>query len=173
MSFEDTVHPSKPMYLLGNFNAHVLGALSLSTSTCPCHGHPLHAAITGGTSCGRGRRMWALLQMRNLHVLNGCAHMQLQTCHTCTAHVQPTKSTVNYLVVNDAALPMVARAVIVDRPFQPTCKNYHLYLMLHLNRAPLQAGQPQTACTTVRWLPGSEQLWEQHTSMPGFADGLL
>ena len=103
--------------------------------------------------------MWALLQARNLHVLNGCAHMHLHTCHTCTAHVQPTKSTVYYLVVNDAALLTVARAVIVDRPFQPMSKNYHSHLMLHLNRAPLQAGQPQTTCTTVCWVPGSEQLW--------------
>ena len=117
MSFVDTVLPSEPMHLLGDFNAHVLGALSLSVSICPCHGHPLHAAITRGTSCGRGQRMWALLQMRNLHVLNGCAHMQLHTCHTCIACVHPTKSTVNYIVVNDAALPTVARAVIVDRPF--------------------------------------------------------
>ena len=85
--------------------------------------------------------MWALLQMCNLHVLNGCARMQLHTCHTCTTRVQPTKSTVDYLVVKDAALQTVARAVIVDHPFQPTCKNYHSHLMLHLNRKPLQAGQ--------------------------------
>ena len=45
--------------------------------------------------------------------------------------------------------------------------------MLHLNRAPLQAGQLQAACTTVCWAPGSEQLWEQHTSALGFTDGLL
>lgn len=25
----------------------------------------------------------------------------------------------------------------------------------------------------VRWVPGSEQLWEHHTSMPVFNDGLL
>ena len=159
MLFVDTVPPSEPMYLLRDFNAHVLGALSLSTSICPCHGHPLHAAVTGGTSCGRGRQMWALLQMHNLHMLNGCAHMQLHTCRTCTARVHPTKSTVDYIVVNDAALPTVVIAVIVDRPFRPTSKNYHSHLMLHLNRAPLQAGQPQTTCTTVRWVPGSEQLW--------------
>ena len=61
--------------------------------------------------------MWALLQIRNLHVLNGCAHLQVRTCHTCTAHVHPAKSTVDYIVVNDAALPLVARAVIVDRLF--------------------------------------------------------
>ena len=117
--------------------------------------------------------MWALLQMRNLHVLNGCAHMQLHKCHTCTACVHPTKSTVDYIVVNDAALPMVARAIIVDRPFQPTSKNYHSHLMLHLNCAPLQAGQPQTTCTTVLWVLGSEQLREQHMSTLGFAEGLL
>ena len=85
--------------------------------------------------------MWALLQMHNLHVLNGCAHMQLYTCHTCTAHVQPMKITMDYLAVNNAALPMVARAVIVDSPFQPMCKNYHYHLMLHLSRKPLRAGQ--------------------------------
>ena len=83
------------------------------------------------------------------------------------------KSTVGYVVVNDAALPMVARAVIVDRPFRPTSKNYHSHLMLHLNRAPLQAGQPQPTCTTVRWMPSSEPLWEQHMSTLGFAEGLL
>ena len=54
MSLVDTAPPSKPMYLLGDFNAHALGALSLPAGTCPCHGHPLHAAITGSTSCGRG-----------------------------------------------------------------------------------------------------------------------
>ena len=85
--------------------------------------------------------MWALLQMCNLHVLKTCAYMQLHMCHTCTVHVQPTKSTMDYLVVNDAALPMVMRAVIVDRPFQTTCKNYQSHLMLHLNQKPLQAGQ--------------------------------
>ena len=76
-------------------------------------------------------------------------------------------------MVNDTALYMVTRAVIVDRPFRPTCKNYHSHLMLHLNRAPLQAGQLQAACTTVHWVPGSEQLWEQHTSAMGFTAGLL
>ena len=99
--------------------------------------------------------------------------MQLHMCHTCTACEQPTKSTVDYVVVNDAALPTITRAIIVDRPFRPTCKNYHSHLMLHLNRAPLQAGQLQAACTTVHWVPGSEQLWEQHTSALGFTDGLL
>ena len=54
MSLVDMVPPSEPMYLLGDFNAHVLGALSLPSCTCPCHGHPLHAAVTGSTSCGRG-----------------------------------------------------------------------------------------------------------------------
>ena len=117
--------------------------------------------------------MWALLQMRSLHVLKHCANMQLHTCDTCTACVHPTKSTVDYIVVNDAALLKLARADIVDRPFRPTSKNYHSHLMLHLNRAPLQAGQPQTTCTTVHWVPGSEQLWEQHTSMLEFAEGLL
>ena len=117
--------------------------------------------------------MWALLQVRNLHVLNGCARMQLHTCHTCTAHVQPTKSTVDYLVVNDAALLMVARAIIVDHPFRPTCKNYHSHLMLHLNHKPLQAEQLWAACTMLRWVTGSEQLWEHHTSVLVFTDGLL
>ena len=111
------VPPSKPMYLLGDFNAHVLGALSLTACTFPCHGHQLHTAVTGTTSCGRGRQMWAVLQARNLHVLNGCTQMQLHTCHTCTACVQPTKRMVDYLVVNNAALPTVVRAVIVDHPF--------------------------------------------------------
>ena len=55
MSLVDMVPPSEPMYLLGDFKAHVLGALSLPACTCPCYGHPLHAAITGSTSCGRGR----------------------------------------------------------------------------------------------------------------------
>ena len=84
--------------------------------------------------------MCAVLQARNLHVLNGCTHMQLHTCHTCPVHVQPTKTRVDYLVVNDMALLTVSRAFIVDRPFRPTCKNYHSHLMLHLNRKPLQAG---------------------------------
>ena len=84
--------------------------------------------------------MWEVLQLHNLHVLNGCTYMQLHTCHMCTAHVQPTKSMVDFFVVNDAALPTVARAIIVDHPFQPMCKNYHSHLMLHLNRKPLQAG---------------------------------
>ena len=79
--------------------------------------------------------------MRNLHVLNGCARMQLYMCHTYTVRVQPTKSMVDYLVVNDAALSTLVRAVIVDRPFRPTCKNYHSHLMLHLTCKPLQAGQ--------------------------------
>ena len=79
----------------------------------------------------------------------------------------------DYVVVNDVALPMVTKAVIVDCPFRPTCKNYHSHVMLHLNHAPLQAGQLQAACTTVRWVPGSEQLWEQHMSALGFTDGLL
>ena len=85
--------------------------------------------------------MWALLQMHNLHGLNGCARMQLHTCHMCTMRVQAMKSTVDYLVVNDAALSTVVRAVIVDHPFCPTCKNYHSHLMLHLTCKPLQAGQ--------------------------------
>ena len=86
--------------------------------------------------------MWTMLQVRNLHVLNGCTHMQLHTCHMCTSHVQPAKSMVDCLVVNNAALPTVMRAVIEDCPFQPTCKNYHSHLMLHFNCRPLQAGQP-------------------------------
>ena len=84
--------------------------------------------------------MWAILQEHNLHVLNGCTHMQLHMYHTCTAHVQPMKSTVDSLVVNDVDLPMVARAVIVDHPFQPTCKSFYSHLMLLLNYKPLQAG---------------------------------
>ena len=84
--------------------------------------------------------MWAMLQARNLHMLDGCAHIQLHTCHTCTACVQPTKSMVDYLVVNNMDLPMMVRAVIVGHPFPPTCKNYHSHLMLSLNRRPLQAG---------------------------------
>ena len=117
--------------------------------------------------------MWTLLQMRNLHVLNGCARMQLHTCHTCTMRVQATKSTVDYLVVNDTALSMVVRAIIVDLPFCPTCKNYYSHLMLYLNCKPLQAGQPYVACTMVCWVPGSEQLWKHHTSTPVFNDGFL
>lgn len=85
MSFVDTVPPTEPMYPLGDFNAHALGALSLPAGTYPCHLYPLHAVVTGSTTCGRGRWMWGLLQMRNLHVLNGCAHMQLHTYHTSTA----------------------------------------------------------------------------------------
>ena len=85
MALVDTVPPTEPLYLLGDFNAHTLGALPSPAGTCPCHGHPLHTTITGSGVCGRGRRMWALLQLRNLHMLNGCAHMQLHTCHTCTA----------------------------------------------------------------------------------------
>ena len=117
MSLVDTVPHSEPMYLLSDFNAHILGALSSAACTYPCHGHPIHTAVTGSTSCWRGRQMWAVLQARNLHVLNGCTHMQLHMCHMCTACVQPTKSMVDYLLVNDVALPMVARAVIVDCPF--------------------------------------------------------
>ena len=55
MSLVDMVPPYEPMYLLGDFNAHVLGALSLPACTCPCHGHPLHAAVARSTSCGRGQ----------------------------------------------------------------------------------------------------------------------
>ena len=43
--------------------------------------------------------------------------MQLYMCHMCTACVQPTKSMVDYLLVNDVALPMVVRAIIVDCTF--------------------------------------------------------
>ena len=86
--------------------------------------------------------MWALLQMHNLHVLNGCARMQLNTCHMCKTRVQAMKRSGHYFVVNDAGLSMVVRAVIVDHPFCPTCKNYLSHLMLHLNCKPLQAGQP-------------------------------
>ena len=74
MDLLDAISPTEPTYLVGDFNAHMVGALAIQT-TCPCHRAPLHVGVVSGSSCGRGRRLWSMLQGRGMHVLNGCQHM--------------------------------------------------------------------------------------------------
>ena len=113
-----------------------------------------------------------MLHGRGMHVLNGCQHMQLHTCHTCTTHAHVTKTTVDYLIANEVGLPLITNADVVDRPYRAMCKNFHAHLLLHLDCKPPQRDMANASGPAVQWVPGSEELWQGHTKSRQFVEGL-
>ena len=120
----DSIPVNEPVVLVGDFNAH----LGSSSAPCPLHGET-RAPLLGGT-CGRGRLLQVTLDARDMHVLNGCAHVQPYTCTTLQRGGTVVRSTVDYLIVNSAALSYVHSIAIQDHPPRRTSKNYHAHLVM-------------------------------------------
>ena len=69
---------------------------------------------------------------RGMHVLNGCSRLPKHTC-TTTQHGQAVvQTTVDYIILNDAALHMAKGLAIEDHPPRCTAKNFHAHLALTL-----------------------------------------
>ena len=122
------IPPNKILFLVHNFNAHLLGVEGFPAMHCPCYNESRHQR--SHSSCSHRRQMWSVLAMRDLHILNGCKKLLAHMCHMTTAHMDISKTTVDYLVVNDMALGTITTAEIVDRPVWSTNKNYRSNLLL-------------------------------------------
>ena len=153
----DSIPPGEPLLLLGDLNAH-LGGDELRRSPCPLHGTPrcqLPRAI-----CSRGRMVQASLKQRSLHILNGCCEAQAHTCTSMQRGGLTARSAVDIMAVNNAALKLVRKFAIEDRPPRPTSKNYHSHLLLCTRVRPLQpTSSPQLTASRYKWVDGSEQAW--------------
>ena len=125
----DCIPPVEHTFVLGDFNAHLLGMDSFARTCCPCcdlprQWHP-------GETWSRGRRLWAVLQSRNLLVVNGCNHLQEYICHTTSMQGHLMLTMVDYLIINHEALDYMLSILILDRPPCNNSKNFPSYLLLH------------------------------------------
>ena len=69
---------------------------------------------------------------RGMHILNGCSLLPTHTCIT-TQHAQMVACTsVDYVILSDAALHMAKSLAIEDHPPKHKAKNFHAHLVLAL-----------------------------------------
>ena len=122
----DSIPVNEPVAWVGDLSPHMDNSLE----PCPLHGEA-HASPLRG-SCGRGQLLQATMRERDMHVLNGCARAQSYTCTTLQHGGTVTRSMVDYLIVNNAALSYVHSIDIQDHPPWWTSKNYHAHLILQL-----------------------------------------
>ena len=78
----------------------------------------------------------------------------------------------DYLISNEVGLPLITTADVVDRPYRATCKNFHAHLLLHVACKPPGHTATPARRKTVRWVPGSAELWQSHTATRRFVEDL-
>ena len=120
----DSIPVNEAVVLVGDLNAH----MDNSSEPCPLHGEARASPLRG--TCGWRQLLQVTMRARNMHVLNGCARAQPYTCTTLQHGGTVTRSTVDYLIVNNVALSYVHSIDIQDHPPWRTSKNYHAHLIM-------------------------------------------
>ena len=66
---------------------------------------------------------------RGMHILNGCSLLPTRTC-TTTQHAQMVaRTSMDYVILSDAALHMAKSLAIEDHPPKRKAKNFHAHLV--------------------------------------------
>ena len=69
---------------------------------------------------------------RGMHVLNECSLLPIHTCTTTQRGQAVAQTTVDYIILNNAALHLAKGSTIEDHPPRCTAKNFHAHLALLL-----------------------------------------
>ena len=119
--------------------------------------------------------LWSTVTARAMHVLNGCSRLPAYTCTTCQRGHIKTRTTVDYVILNDMAQQLTTDLVIEDHPPRQNAKNFHAHLAVSLKcRKELMTmeGATSSGRQQVHWVPGMEDTWREWTDTLDFANGL-
>ena len=159
--------------LAGDFNSKIGDMLQEASAQCSCH--QAARATLHGETCDRGRELYEFSAEHGLHILNGCRNNAEQATYRELNEDGSIRyqSTLDYILVNDAALGMVADFQTVFQPRRASNRKFHAHLVLTLRWAPQSS--PAHSYTEYngpryRWRHSSENRWNHFTSSETFQE---